>query len=257
MKRLTTAVLVLSTAALLAACSGGNGKQQAGSKAKLQTQQDKFSYAVGMDIGDSLQPFKKKLEPQKLMAGLEDSLQGNKTQLTQKQKTQVIQAYVKQMQAEHAKKQKAEAATNAKKSKKFLADNAKKKGVKTTQDGLQYKVLKKGTGAQPTKDDVVTVNYKGELPDGTVFDSSYKRGKPATFPVNEVIPGWSEALQLMHVGGKYRLFIPPKLAYGKQGAGDKIGPNQVLIFDVHLLSVKKQKAGGKGGSAAAQGASGK
>lgn len=244
MKRLITLTVALMMAAGLAACSGGNGgKGQAQSKTQLKTQQDKFSYAVGMDIGDSLQPFKKKLEPSKLMAGLQDSLHGNKTQLTEKQKKQVIQAYVKQMQAQHKKKQKAVAAKNAKQSKAFLAKMAKKKGVKTTKDGLEYKVLKKGTGPQPTVNDVVTVNYKGKLPDGTVFDSSYKRGKPATFPVKEVIPGWSEALQLMHVGGRYRLFIPPKLAYGAQGAGNKIGPNQVLIFDVHLMGIKKGKSG--------------
>ncbi len=223
---------------------GGQNEQSEQSKGqvKLESKEDKFSYAVGMDIGSSLQPFAEHIETDKFMAGLGDSLHGKKTQLSGKEKTQIIQAYVKKIRAQREKKHKAEAKANAEKSKEFLAEKAKKKGVKTTDDGLEYKVLKEGSGKQPTDGDIVKVKYKGKLPDGGVFDSSYKRGKPATFPVNEVIPGWTEALKLMHVGGKYRLFIPPDLAYGKQGAGSKIGPNQVLIFDVHLVGIEKKQS---------------
>ena len=121
----------------------------------------------------------------------------------------------------------------------FLAENAKKPGVKTTADGLQYKIIHEGSGTPPTATDTVTVNYEGTLIDGTVFDSSYKRGQPATFPVNGVIKGWTEALQLMKPGATWMLYIPAKLAYGKQGAGSKIGPDETLIFKVDLLSVSK------------------
>src|SRR5699024_9767189 len=124
-----------------------------------------------------------------------------------------------------------------------------KEGVKVTDSGLQYKVLKEGDGAQPDADDSVTVHYTGKLIDGTVFDSSRERGKPTTFPVNAVIPGWTEALQLMHEGAKYKLFIPPELAYGVRGAGAKIGPNEALIFEVELLKVNKKS--GDAGTAAA------
>ena len=127
----------------------------------------------------------------------------------------------------------------------FLAENKKKDGVKTLEDGLQYKVIEKGDGPQPDANDSVTVRYTGKLIDGTVFDSSEERGKPVTFPVNAVIPGWTEALQMMHAGGQYKLFIPPDLAYGERGAGAKIGPNETLIFDVTLVSVDKNKGTGE------------
>ncbi|HEU0197160.1 MAG TPA: FKBP-type peptidyl-prolyl cis-trans isomerase, partial [Nevskiaceae bacterium] len=129
------------------------------------------------------------------------------------------------------------AKTNATASEQFLAKMAKESGVKTTASGLEYKVDRPGQGASPTPDDSVTVNYKGSLIDGTVFDSSYKRGKPLTFAVKDVIPGWVEGLQLMKPGSKYTFYIPAKLAYGERGAGDKIGPNQALVFDVELLKV--------------------
>lgn len=258
MRFLITMVFTLSLVAGLSACSSGTSgdnsdqaqtqeqtkaQTQAGQSNDLKTQKDKFSYAVGMDIGHSMQRFKDKIEPDKLIDGLQDSLEGGKTELTKKQKTQIIQAYVKKIRAQKKKEAKAEASKNAKQSKQYLAKNKKKDGVKVTDDGLQYQVLQKGDGPSPSADDVVVVKYKGTLPDGSVFDSSYKRNKPATFPVKNVIPGWTEALQLMHVGGKYRLVIPPQLAYGRKGAGSKIGPNQVLIFKVELVDIKNENAG--------------
>jgi FKBP-type peptidyl-prolyl cis-trans isomerase len=144
-----------------------------------------------------------------------------------------------QLIAKQQAKQQADAAVNQKAGDAFLAANAKKDGVKTTASGLQYKVLKAGTGQTPGPKDTVKVHYQGTLPDGSVFDSSIARGEPVTFQVDGVIPGWTEALQLMKVGDKYQLVIPPKLAYGATGAGDKIGPNQVLIFEVELIDIEK------------------
>src|SRR5213593_525626 len=135
-------------------------------------------------------------------------------------------------------KQKAAADKNASEGTKFLEENKKKEGVKTTASGLQYKVVKEGTGAQPKANDTVTVNYRGTLINGTEFDSSYKRGEPATFPVNGVIKGWTEALQLMKVGSKYQLFVPSSLAYGERSVSPEIGPNATLIFEVELLDAK-------------------
>ncbi len=132
------------------------------------------------------------------------------------------------------------AETNQKEGEAFLAANAKKPGVKTLPSGLQYLVLKEGTGKQPSATDLVTVHYSGTLINGTEFDSSYRRGQPATFPLNQVIKGWTEGVQLMKEGAKYRFFIPPQLAYGARGAGGVIGPNATLIFDVELLSVQKR-----------------
>ncbi|HET7315221.1 FKBP-type peptidyl-prolyl cis-trans isomerase, partial [Salinisphaera sp.] len=155
---------------------------------------------------------------------------------------------VSDMAAAQKKQQQKKAASNLEAGQKFLAQNKKKDGVKTLDDGLQYKVIHKGDGPQPDANDSVTVHYTGKLIDGTVFDSSKKRGKPVTFPVNAVIPGWTEALQLMHAGGEYKLFIPPDLAYGERGAGSQIGPNETLIFDVKLISVDKNQGPGNGDS---------
>lgn len=201
-----------------------------------------FSYALGMNIAKSLKNLHVKLNVDQLSQGIKDELGGGKTRLTQAQAQKILQQTAEKLQAQKMSKLKQLAATNLKKSKAFMAEAAKKPGVHVTKDGLVYKVLQKGTGPVPTKNDKVVVDYKGMLPDGTVFDSTYARGKTATLPVNAVIPGWSEALQMMHVGGKYKLYIPPKLAYGKQGAGQVIGPNQALVFEVTLHSIKKAPA---------------
>src|SRR5699024_8017267 len=172
--------------------------------------------------------------------GVQDVVSGATPKLTEQEAKVTFQALMRDVRAAQLEKAKQQAKANLEAGKAFLAKNKKKEGIKVTDSGLQYKVLKKGDGPQPDANDTVTVHYVGTLIDGTVFDSSRKRGKPATFPVDKVIPGWTEALQLMHEGAHYMLFIPPELAYGPRGAGKMIGPNETLIFDVELLKVNQQ-----------------
>ena len=219
-----------------------NGKASA--SGQFANKKEKRSYALGMDIGNSLKDLPMDVDLDQLTQGVRDVVGGGKTKLSQKQLHTVMQGVVSDMEAAQKKKQQQKSVANLKAGQKFLAQNKTKDGVKTLKDGLQYKVIKKGDGAQPDANDSVTVDYTGKLIDGTVFDSSKKRGKPVTFPVNAVIPGWTEALQLMHAGGEYKLFIPPDLAYGERGAGSQIGPNETLIFDVKLISVDKNKGTG-------------
>src|SRR5436190_4819556 len=196
----------------------------------LKDQKDKFSYSIGLNIGSNLSKQKIEINPDMVTAGIKDAIAG-KPQLTQDQIKEVMTAFEKDMQ----QKQKAAGEKNAAEGAKFLEENKKKEGVKTTASGLQYKMIKEGAGAQPKVTDTVQVNYRGTLINGTEFDSSYKRGEPATFPVNGVIKGWTEALQLMKAGSKYQLFIPSNLGYGPGGTGGDIGPNATLIFEVELL----------------------
>jgi FKBP-type peptidyl-prolyl cis-trans isomerase FklB len=200
---------------------------------QLKDQKDKVSYSIGMQIGFNLARQKVDINPDILAAGIKDSLV-NKPQLTPDQVKEVMAQFEKDME----QKQKDLGEKNKTDGAKFLEENKKKPGVKTTASGLQYKVEKEGTGSQPKATDMVTVNYRGTLIDGTEFDSSYKRGQPATFPVNGVIKGWTEALQLMKQGAKYQLFIPSALAYGERAMGPDIGPNSTLIFEVELMDVK-------------------
>jgi len=199
----------------------------------LKDQKDKVSYSIGMNIGFNLSKQKVDINPDILAAGIKDSIAG-KPQLTQDQVKDVMAQFEKDME----QKQKQAGEKNKADGAKFLEENKKKPGVKTTASGLQYKAEKEGTGAQPKATDMVTVNYRGTLIDGTEFDSSYKRGQPATFPVNGVIKGWTEALPLMPVGSKWQLFIPSELAYGERPPGSEIGPNSTLIFEVELVSIQ-------------------
>src|SRR5213596_3411595 len=199
----------------------------------FKDQKDKVSYSLGLNIGFNLGRQNVPINPDALVAGIKDAIAG-KPQLTPDQIKETMTAFEKDME----QKQKTAADKNATEGTKFLEENKKKEGVKTTASGLQYKVVKDGTGAQPKATDTVTVNYRGTLIDGTEFDSSYKRGQPATFPVNGVIKGWTEALQLMKQGAKYQLFIPSNLAYGERAMGPDIGPNSTLIFEVELLDAK-------------------
>jgi FKBP-type peptidyl-prolyl cis-trans isomerase FklB len=200
---------------------------------QLKDQKDKVSYSIGMNIGFNLSKQKVDVNPDLLAAGIKDAIAG-KPQLTQDQVKDVMAQFEKDME----QKQKAAGEKNKTEGAKFLEENKKKQGVKTTASGLQYKVEKEGTGAQPKPTDMVTVNYRGTLIDGTEFDSSYKRGQPATFPVNGVIKGWTEALQLMKVGSKYQVFVPANLAYGERSVSPELGPNATLIFEVELLDAK-------------------
>jgi len=205
---------------------------------ELKTQKDKASYAIGLNIGKSLQKDSVDVDPNALLQGLKDALAGSKPLLTDdeaKAALAVIQADVNKRQQD---KMQVVGEANKKEGEAFLAANKAKEGVVTLPSGLQYKILKEGTGPKPVASDSVVCNYSGTLLDGTEFDSSYKRGQPVTFPVGQVIKGWTEALQLMPVGSKWQLFIPSEMAYGQHGAGADIGPNATLIFEVELLSIQ-------------------
>jgi FKBP-type peptidyl-prolyl cis-trans isomerase FklB len=204
----------------------------------LRTQKEKMSYAIGVDIGNMLSKQPVDMDVDSFLKGAHDVLKKNKLLLTDQELKDILTVLQKEMVAKQEERVKAVAEKNKKDGEAFLAENKKKEGVKTVSSGLQYKVIKEGTGKVPKATDTVTVNYRGTLIDGTEFDSSYKRGQPATFPVNGVIKGWTEALQLMKTGSKWQLFVPSDLAYGDRGAGPQIGPNSVLIFEVELLSIK-------------------
>ncbi|MGD0932205.1 MAG: FKBP-type peptidyl-prolyl cis-trans isomerase [Candidatus Korobacteraceae bacterium] len=211
--------------------------------AALPTQKDKLSYALGMNIGRGLHKDSVDVNPTILMRGLKDAMAGGTTLMTDEQAQATIMELQGQLRAKLEAQRKASEATNKKDGEAFLAANKTKPGVITLPSGLQYKILKEGTGTKPTPTDSVECNYKGTLINGTEFDSSYKRGQPATFPVTGVIKGWTEALQLMPVGSKWQLVLPPDLAYGARGAGDAIGPDETLVFEVELLSIAKKDQG--------------
>lgn len=204
---------------------------------KLTTEKEKVSYMVGMDLSNGLAQIKDEIDPAIVAQALQDALKGSKTLLTQEEALAVRQTFVQKMQSAQAEKQKAAAESNKADGEKFLAANKSKPGVKTTASGLQYQVIKEGTGKKPGPNDQVKVHYLGTLIDGTKFDSSYDRGQPAQFALNGVIPGWTEALQLMTVGSKYKLFIPSNLAYGEKGTPGPIGPNATLVFEVELMEI--------------------
>lgn len=215
-----------------------SGASFAADAPELKTDKEKISYSIGMDIGGNLKRGSVEVDPDLLAKGLKDSYGGGKTILTEDQARQTLADFQKAMMAKQAETMKKLSEKNKADGEKFLAENAKKEGVKVLPSGLQYKELTPGTGKSPKTTDTVTTHYKGTLIDGTEFDSSYKRGQPATFPVSGVIPGWTEALQLMKEGAKWQLFVPAGLAYGEKGAGQVIGPNATLIFEVELLTVK-------------------
>jgi FKBP-type peptidyl-prolyl cis-trans isomerase len=208
----------------------------------LKTEKDKFSYALGMNLGSGLHKQSVDVDPAIFLRGLKDGLAAGKTLLTE----QEAQATLVQMQNDLRKKAQEKmqqaAVSNKQTGDAFLASNKAQEGVITLPSGLQYKILKEGAGPKPAATDSVVCNYRGTLLDGTEFDSSYKRGQPATFQVNGVIKGWTEALQLMPVGSKWQLVIPSDLAYGERGAGQQIGPNSTLIFEVELLSIQPKAA---------------
>jgi len=211
----------------------------------LKTDKEKLSYAIGMNIGASMKKDTLDIDPTVLTRGIKDALTGAKTSMTEEQARTIVNAF----RTEMVKKQQAEAQkageANKQAGEKFLAENKTKEGVVALPSGLQYKVIKQGDGPKPAASDTVVTNYRGTLIDGKEFDSSYKRGQPATFPVGQVIKGWTEALQLMPVGSKWQLFIPATLAYGDRSPGGDIGPNSTLIFDIELLSIEQNKPADK------------
>jgi len=179
------------------------------------------------------------VNPDVLLQGIKDVLSGGKTLMTEQEVNETMMNFQKDIMAKQQARMKELSEKNKKEGEAFLAENKKKEGIIALPSGLQYKVIKEGDGKIPTATDTVTVHYRGTLIDGTEFDSSYTRGQPVTFPVKGVVPGFSEALQLMKVGSKWQLFIPSNLAYGERGAGDDIGPNSTLIFDLELISIKE------------------
>ena len=205
----------------------------------LKTQKDKASYAIGLNIGKSMHKDSVDIDPSILLRGLRDGLAGGKPLLTDDEARAAMVTLQSEMRKKQEEKMLVQGEANKKEGEVFLADNKAKDGVVTLASGLQYKILKEGTGPKPVAADTVVCNYKGTLLDSTEFDSSYKHGQPATFPVSGVIKGWTEALQLMPVGSKWQLFIPSELAYGARGGpGGGIGPNATLIFEVELMSIQ-------------------
>lgn len=209
--------------------------------ASLKTEKDKVSYMVGMQIGRSLGQIKDDIDLATVYKAMQDSVGGGKTLLTEEEANKVGQDFQQKLQTKHLAEQKAAAEKNKTEGETFLAANKSKSGVKTTASGLQYQVVKEGTGKKPKATDTVKVDYTGTKIDGTKFDSSVDRGTPATFPLNGVIKGWTEGLQLMTEGSEYKLFIPADLAYG-ENAPPNIGPNATLIFDVKLISIENAAA---------------
>jgi FKBP-type peptidyl-prolyl cis-trans isomerase FklB len=229
MKKTVVGAVVIS--GLLAACGGNN------SEPSLDSEIAKVSYGIGANIGsrfgDDLP-----LDVDAFSAGVRDAIAGGELKMSDEEIMSTLQAYQQKQMAERQVESQALAETNRKEAEAFLAENASAEGVVVTDSGLQYKVLAEGDGASPSESDTVEVHYEGTLLDGSVFDSSYQRGETVSFPVNGVIEGWTEALQMMKVGSKWKLFIPSDLAYGPGGAGQMIGPNAALVFEVELLGIK-------------------
>jgi FKBP-type peptidyl-prolyl cis-trans isomerase FklB len=240
-------VLAAMCAALVACNNSENGSNNVIQDAKaaekgataLKTEDQKASYAIGLRYGEGFARDLKEIDLTVFFKGLEDGFKGNPPQMTPEEIVATLQALQSRKMEEQQQEQAKASEGNKSASEEFLAKNKERKEVTTTESGLQYEVIKKGDGATPAADDKVNVHYHGTLPDGTVFDSSVERGEPISFAVNGVIKGWTEALQMMKVGDKWKLYIPADLAYGPRGAGPKIGPHQALVFDVELLGVEK------------------
>lgn len=253
-RSLTLTVAAVSCALVLAACNKPTEKPEDGATpadaaakpdaaAKipgLATEKEQVSYMIGMDIGKSLEPMKGEIDSATIKRAIDDMLNGKEPLLTQEQGMVIMQTFSERMQAKQQEEMAAQSKKNLDAETAFLAENSKKPGVVTTASGLQYQVITAGTGAKPKATDRVSVHYAGTLLDGTEFDSSYKRGQPAQFVLGSVVPGWSEALQLMPKGSKYKLWIPSRLGYGEAGTpGGPIPPNSALVFEIELLDIAK------------------
>lgn len=235
MNKFKSGVAIMAALAILSGCEQeSNGLSRASEVP--QTDAQKQSYALGQNMGGSLEAAGVQIENSYFNAGFYDAMDGEQL-MTDEEMQQALVALQQATQAAQVEKRNELMGANLAEAEKNLADNAAKDGVITTESGLQYKIVTAGDGAIPTASDAVSVHYEGKLFDGTVFDSSIQRGEPATFPVQGVIAGWTEALQLMPVGSKWQLFVPPALAYGESGAGNAIQPNSALVFDVELLSI--------------------
>jgi FKBP-type peptidyl-prolyl cis-trans isomerase len=218
------------------ATSGDSPTKQ---KKKLKTEKEKISYSLGVEIGRSFKELKKEIDMDTLWKGFSDSIHGRELLMSEQDSRAVKQKFLTRIQKQRKSKRENMADNNKKEGMTFLLENKTKAGVITTKSGLQYIVLRKGDGDKPKETDQVKVHYRGTLLNGDEFDSSYKRGKPAEFQLNQVIKGWQEGLQLMSPGSKYKFFIPSELGYGERGASSTIGPNATLIFEVELLDIVK------------------
>lgn len=235
MKRLCAIALLFT--AISAAQAAELSPPQAAPPIDAASAADIASYGIGLQIANNFKADGVEVNVEQLILGLKDAMQGVKPRYAESQLQAAFQAFGRAVQAKRDQRNLAAGDKNKREGQAFLASNGKKPGVKTLASGLQYQVIKAGQGASPKAADTVRVNYEGTLLDGKVFDSSRRSGQPATFRVDGVIPGWTEALQLMHVGDKWRVFVPSELAYGANGAGGVIGPHSVLVFDIELLGI--------------------
>jgi FKBP-type peptidyl-prolyl cis-trans isomerase FkpA len=247
----TAPILAVAIALSLAACQKAGDADTAKADAAasgetaggldipgLKGEKAQASYMVGMDLAESLEPIKEKIDLDVVVEAMRTGLTGGEAKLDDEQRKQIRERFSQALQAERQAEREAQAQANKQAGEAFLAANAKKEGVQVTDSGLQYQVLEAGNGPKPGADAIVRVHYKGQLLDGTTFDSSYDRGEPATIPLAQVVPGWQEGIALMPVGSKYKLWIPSKLAYGETGTpGGPIGPNATLAFEVELLEI--------------------
>lgn len=231
-------ILCLLSLMLIAPQAMADEKKQT----ELTTDIQKLSYALGLDLGTYFKNMGEDFDLNILFQGLKDAYKGNKLLLTQEETAQVQQQFAQKQQEKQIKQTIEMISKNNKAADEFLKENGTKEGIITTESGLQYKVLTQGDGSKPKAEDMVKVHYKGTLLDGTEFDSSYSRNQPAVFPLNQVIPGWTEAVQLMNVGSKIKLFLPPALAYGDRGAPPVIEPGSMLVFEVELLGIETPQA---------------
>lgn len=242
MRLVAAAAMSLAMSTTIAANAATDTATSAPSATSLTTDTDKLSYSIGADLGKNFKKQGIDISPAAMAKGLQDGMSGGQLLLTEEQMKEVLNKFQKELMMKRSAEFNKKAEDNKSKGEAFLKDNKGKDGVVSLPSGLQYRILERGDGAKPAKDDTVTVEYTGRLINGQVFDSTEKTGKPATFKVSQVIPGWTEALQLMPSGSTWEVYIPSDLAYGPRSVGGPIGPNETLIFKIHLLSVKKTDA---------------
>ena len=248
----TVLILILPLVGLSAACA----QDSAADEGTLDTAQEKASYAVGLSMGQNMRQQGADFDLELLFEGLRAGYEGTDARMTDDEAQQALQAFQQEMMAQQQQKHQEQMTANKAAADAFFAENRAKEGVRETESGLQYEVLEEGTGDSPSADDTVTVHYRGTLLDGTQFDASYDRGEPATFPLGRVIPAWTEGLQLMKEGGKYKLYVPANLGYGERGAPPKIGPNAGLIFEIELIDVVDTESEGDAAETPDEGAQG-
>ncbi|MDI9817792.1 MULTISPECIES: FKBP-type peptidyl-prolyl cis-trans isomerase [unclassified Legionella] len=244
MRLVAAAVMGLAMSTVIAAtdASTTDTPAPAASATSLPSDMDKLSYSIGADLGKNFKKQGIEINPSAMAKGLQDGMGGGQLLLTEQQMKDVLNKFQRDLMTKRNAEFTKKAEENKAKGDAFLNQNKAKEGVVSLPSGLQYKIIEQGSGAKPSKDDTVTVEYTGKLIDGQIFDSTERTGKPATFKVSQVIPGWTEALQLMPTGSTWEVYVPANLAYGPRSVGGPIGPNETLIFKIHLISVNKSDA---------------